>query len=94
MKTNKHIGSSFDEFLESEGMYHEIEAVAIKKYFAAMIAQKMLEESITKTQMAEMMQTSRAAVNRLLDPKNTSITLKTMESSAKAVGNKLTLELV
>jgi predicted XRE-type DNA-binding protein len=94
MKKNKHIGSSFDDFLESEGIYHEVEAIAIKKYFAAMVEKKMEEEAISKSKMAEMMHTSRSAVNRLLDPKNNSITLHTMETAAKVIGKKIKLELV
>jgi predicted XRE-type DNA-binding protein len=94
MKKNKNIGSSFDDFLESEGIYHEVEALAIKKYFAALIEKKMQDESISKTRMAALMQTSRSAVNRLLDPTNDSITLHTMENAARAIGKKLKLELI
>ena len=94
MKGNKHYGSSFNAFLEKEGVYHEVEAMAIKKYFAAIVENKMKEESISKSRMAEMMQTSRSAVNRLLDPTNNSITLKTMENTARVIGKKLRLELV
>lgn len=91
---NKNIGSAFDDFLEDEGIFHEVEAVALKKYFAALIEDKMRQETITKTQMASLMNTSRAAVNRLLDPDNDGITLKTMESAAKAIGKKIKIELV
>jgi len=54
----------------------------------------MEKENISKSKMAEMMETSRSAVNRLLDPGNNSITLKTMECAARAIGKKLKLELV
>ena len=94
METNKYYGSSFDSFLEEEGIYHEVEAIALKKYFAAIVENKMAEESISKTKMAELMNTSRSAVNRLLDPGNDSITLKTMENAAKVLGKKIRLELV
>jgi predicted XRE-type DNA-binding protein len=94
MKNKNNLGSTFGDFLDSEGIYHEVEAMAIKKYFAALIKNKMKEESISKTKMAELMNTSRSAVNRLLDPNNDSITLKTMESAAKAIGKKLKLELI
>ncbi len=94
MNKIKHYGSSFESFLEEDGIFHEVEAVAIKKYFAAMVEHKMNEESITKSKMAELMHSSRSAINRLLDPTNDSITLKTMEKAAKAIGKKIRLELV
>ncbi len=94
MKKHKNIGGLFDDFLEEEGIFHEVEAVAIKKYFAALIVKKMEDDNISKSRMAELMDTSRSAVNRLLDPYNNSITLKTMECAAKAVGKKLKLELI
>ncbi len=94
MKKKRNVGSSFDDFLEEEGIYHEVEAVDIKKCFAAVVSQKMEKENISKSKMAEMMETSRSAVNRLLDPGNNSITLKTMECAARAIGKKLKLELV
>jgi len=90
----KHHGSSFDSFLEDQGLFHEVEAIAIKKYFAAMVEKKMKDESISKSKMAELMHSSRSAVNRLLDPSNDSITLKTMENAAKVIGKKIRLELV
>jgi antitoxin HicB len=90
----KHHGSSFDSFLEDEGLFHEVEAIALKKYFAAVVEKKMKDESISKSKMAELMHTSRSAVNRLLDPTNDSITLKTMENAAKVIGKKIRLELV
>ena len=93
-KKNKHYGTSFDNFLEEEGIFHEVEAIAIKKYFAAMVEKKMVEDSITKSKLAELMHTSRSAVNRLLDPNNDSITLKTMENAAKVIGKKIRLELI
>ncbi len=94
MNNNKHLGSSFDDFLEKEDIYHEVESIAIKKYFVAMVENKMIEDSITKSKMAELMHSSRSAVNRLLDPTNDSITLKTMEKAAKVIGKKIRLELV
>jgi antitoxin HicB len=94
MKKNKHLGDAFENFLEAEGIYHDVQASAIKKYFAALIQTKMESDNISKSKMATIMHTSRSAVDRLLDPRNDSITLKTMENAAKAVGKKLKMELV
>jgi phage-related protein/DNA-binding Xre family transcriptional regulator len=90
----EHIGTDFDDFLEEEGYLAAAEAVAIKRVIAYQIEQMMTEQNITKTLMAERMNTSRAALNRLLDPKNKSVTLQTLERAASALGKKLQIELV
>lgn len=91
---NEHIGSSFDEFLEEEGLLAEAEAVAIKRVLAYQIAQLMEQKNLTKTEMAGRMQTSRASLNRLLDPENESATLQTLERAALALGKRLHVEFV
>ena len=90
---NKHIGSSFDDFLEEEGLLAEAEALAVKRAIAFQIDQLMEEHELSKTAMAKKMQTSRSALDRLLDPQNSSITLQTMERAALALGKKLTVAL-
>jgi len=90
---NKHIGSSFDDFLEEEGLLAEAEALAVKRAIAFQIDQLMEEHELSKTAMAKKMQTSRSALDRLLDPQNASITLQTMERAALALGKKLTVSL-
>ena len=89
---NKYIGSSFDDFLEEEGILAETEAVAIKRVIAYQLAQLMERQHISKTAMARQMKTSRSALNRLLDPENTSITLQTLERAAHAIGKRLRIE--
>lgn len=91
---NAHIGSSFDDFLEETGDSTEVSAVAIKRVIAWQVAQKMEAEKISKTRMAELMETSRSALDRLLDPTNTSVTLNTLDNAAKAIGKTLHVELV
>lgn len=90
---NKHIGSSFDDFLAEEAVLEETTAVAIKRVVAWQIAQEMKAQHLTKTALAEKMQTSRAALNRLLDETDTSLTLTTLTSAAKALGKNLRIEL-
>ena len=91
--TNKHIGSSFESFLEEEGIREETEAVALKRVLAWKIKQAMCEKALSKTAMAGLMETSRSQLDRLLDPENTSVTLHTMQRAAMCVGLKLRLEL-
>ncbi|HTD06006.1 XRE family transcriptional regulator [Undibacterium sp.] len=89
-----HIGSSFDDFLEEEGILDEVNAVAVKRVIAWQISHEMKRQKLSKTAMAERMHTSRAALNRLLDAEDTSLTLTTLSSAAAALGKKLKLELV
>jgi len=91
---NRHIGSDLDEFLQADGILAEVEAAAWKRVLAFQIEQEMVRRQLTKSQMALKMQTSRAAVNRLLDPTNGSVTLQTLERAALAVGKQLRIELV
>ena len=93
MKNNA-IGSTFDDFLAKEGISDEVEAGAIKKIIAYQLLETMKKEQITKTALATQLDTSRAAVNRLLDPDNESITLLTLKKAANVLGKKLRLELV
>jgi len=89
----QHIGSSFDEFLADEAMLEEVASVAIKRVVAWQIAQEMKAQNLTKTALAAKMHTSRAALNRLLDENDTSLTLTTLTSAAKALGKNVHIEL-
>ena len=90
----KHVGSDFDDFLVEEGLLAEAEAVAIKRVIAYQIAELMKEKNLTKTAMARQMNTSRAAVNRLLDPSNRSVTLQTLDRAARVLEKRLRVEFV
>lgn len=90
----EHLGSNFDDFLIEEGLLAEVEAVAIKRVIAYQVAELMKEKNLTKTAMAERMETSRAALERLLDPANESVTLQTLERAAMALGKRLRIEFV
>ncbi len=90
---NKHIGSNFDEFLEEEGILAETEAIAVKRVITFQIKQMMKQKHLTKAAMANEMNTSRSALDRLLDPTNAAITLQTLERAALALGKKLKIEL-
>jgi antitoxin HicB len=90
----KNIGSSFDDWLREEGIYEETTAVAIKRVLARQISQEMIDRKLTKSDMARRMNTSRAALDRLLDPENDAVTLNTLAKAAVAVGRQLHLELI
>ena len=90
---NRYLGSDFDRFLEEEGMLAEVEAGAIKKLVALEIQKIMREKQLSKNAMAKKMQTSRAVLDKLLDPESDFVTLKTLERAALALGKKLKVEL-
>ena len=89
----KHIGSSFDDFLEEEGILAKTEAVAIKRVIAFQVEQMMMEQKLSKTEMSRRMKTSRAALDRLLDPANQAVTLQTLDRAARALGKRLQISL-
>jgi antitoxin HicB len=94
VKKKGRIGSSFDDFLKKEGIYEEVTARAIKRVIARQLDALMEEEGLTKTELAKRMKTSRAQLDRLLDPDNESVTLGTLTRAAQAVGRQLWMELV
>ena len=89
----KNLGSSFDDFQKEEAMLEEVTAVAIKRVISWQIAQEMKVQQLTKTALAKRMHTSRAALNRLLDENDSSLTLTTLASAAAALGKKVNLQL-
>ncbi len=89
----KNIGSDFDEFLEEEGILEDVTAVAVKRFIAFQLAAKMDEANLSKAEMARRMETSRSALDRLLDPDNASVTLQTLQSAVRALGGRLKIEL-
>jgi predicted double-glycine peptidase len=91
---NKHKGTTVDSFLEEEGILESTEAAAVKRIIAYELGKKMKKDHLNKTEMAEQMKTSRSALERLLDPNNTSITLNTLAKAAHMVGKRLHVSLV
>jgi antitoxin HicB len=88
------IGSSFDDFLKEEHLYEEVTARAIKRVIARQLDALMQDQGLSKSSLAKRMNTSRAQLDRLLDPENESVTLGTLTRAAKAVGRQLRMELV
>lgn len=89
----KNFGSNFDDFLEEEGLLEDVTTVAVKRYIAYQLAEKMSVEHLSKAEMARRMDTSRSALDRLLDPENSAVTLQTLQSAATALGGRLKVEL-
>ena len=93
-KKNPHLGSSFESWLDQEGIREQVTSAAIKAVIARQLASEMKKKKITKKRMAELMKTSRAQVDRLLDPDNGSATIESLQRAAKIVGRELRMQLV
>jgi antitoxin HicB len=92
-KVRDHSGSTFDSFLEEEGIREEVEAVAIKRVLAWQLSQAMQEQQKTKQAMARQLHTSRSQLDRLLDPQNVSVTLDTITRAARALGKRVIIRV-
>ena len=92
--SNQHVGSSFESWLDEQGLRGEVTTAAVKAVLAHQLAEEMRKRNITKTRMAQLMQTSRAQLDRVLDPENGSATLDSLQRAARIVGKELRLELV
>jgi len=91
--SNRHIGSSLDDFLKEEGIFEENQAIAIKEVVAWQLADAMEKQSMSKTRLAVLLKTSRSQVDRLLDPTR-DVTLSSLQRAAALVGRKVQIELV
>jgi antitoxin HicB len=94
MARNKRSGSSFDSFLEEEGLLEEVSAAALKRVIAWQIERLMKDQAMTKSALAERMRTSRAQVDRLLDQENPALTLESLSGAAQALGQAVRIELL
>jgi DNA-binding Xre family transcriptional regulator len=94
MSKRNHRGSDFRDFLNEQGILGEVEAHALKQAVSLQLDQLLKKSELTKTEMAARMKTSRAAVDRLLDASNTSVTLNTLGKAARALGRKVNITLV
>jgi len=93
-KKNPRIGSSFESWLDEQGIREEVTAAAVKAVIARQLTAEMKKKKITKRRMATLMKTSRAQVDRLLDPDNGSATIESLQRAARIVGRELRMQLV
>ena len=94
MKKNKHIGSSFEDFLQTEDILEEVNVAAIKAVIARHLKEYMTKGDITQEAMAKQLRTSRSGLQRLLDPNNYSVTLLSLNRAALVIGKKVNINLV
>ena len=85
---------TLDDFLDEEGIREEVTLRAVKSVIALQLRQAMKDRNLTLSAMAREMDTSRAQLNRVLDPDAANVTLETLSRAAKVVGRGLKVELV
>lgn len=88
-----HTGSTFDSFLEEEGIREEVEAVAVKRVISWQLAEAMRQKKKTKQALAKELNTSRSQLDRLLDPQNIAVSLDTITRAARALGKRLIIRI-
>lgn len=94
MPRNPHAGSGIDDVLREDGVLEAIQAVAIKEVIAWQLGQAMKDRNLSKRKLAELMQTSRTQVDRVLDPKDGNVTIATLQRAAAVLGRKVQVELI
>lgn len=91
--TNPHFGSTLDSFLAQEGILEHTQAVALKRSIALQLNDLLIEQNLTQADLAKKMGTSKAAISRLLNPNNSSLTLHTLLKAARVLGKKIHLSI-
>jgi hypothetical protein len=89
----EHTGSTFDSFLEEEGIREEVEAVAVKRVISWQLAEAMRKKRKTKQALAKELNTSRSQLDRLLDPRNVTVSLDTISRAARVLGKRLVIRI-
>ncbi len=92
--SNPSVGGSLEDFLEELGERDEVYGGAIKRVLAWEIEEARKTQSVSKSEMALRMGTSRTQVERVLDPQNVAVSLDTLERAARSLGKKLRVTLV
>ena len=93
-KPNEAIGYSLDDLLKEDGVLNQAQAEAAKRVIAWQVQKMMETRHISKAQLARDLETSRGAIDRILDSGNTSMTLKSLGAIADLFGKRLEINLV
>lgn len=86
--------ATLDDFLDEDGVREEVTLRAVKSVTALQLQQAMKAQGLTRAAIAAEMKTSRAQLNRVLDPEASNVTLDTLSRAARVLGRELKVELV
>jgi len=89
MSNNKHMGSSMGSLFDELGEQEELDLLTRKKIISEQLTNAMKHMRMSKSALAEAMNTSRTVIHRLLDPSDTSVTLHTLAKASKALNLRL-----
>src|SRR6266571_5090689 len=78
-----HRGTDLRDFLSEKDLFEEAESRALRRGVALRLDRLRKEQRMSKSRLALRMNTSRAVVNRLLDPANPSISIAGLEKAAR-----------
>lgn len=76
--------------LRKKNPREEAKAIAVKSLLVGQFAQAMKDQKKTKFAMARELRTSRAYLDRLLDPQHTTVSLLTITRAASVLGKRVT----
>ena len=91
---NPHTGSTFQSWLEEEGIADDVNEAAVKAVLSYQLQREMERQGLSKKALAERLGTSRSEVYRVLDPNNEAVSLSTLRRAAAAIGKRLKVNLV
>jgi DNA-binding Xre family transcriptional regulator len=94
MTISKHTGQTFDQFLQEDGIYEEVQLMALKKTISHQIKMLLHKENIKKSELAQRMGTSRSSLDRLLRDESSNVTLNTINKAALVLGKRVDISLV
>ena len=89
-----HLGTDSRDVLRREALLEQAESRALMRAIALQLDRLRKEQRMSKSMLAMRMNTSRAAVDHLLDPANPSIPLATLVKAADVLKRRLQIELV
>lgn len=85
---------TLDDYLAERGLLESVSIGAEKLAISRQLTNEMAAKAISKTEMAKRMGTSRAQLDRVLNPQSQNVTIETLARAAQVLGRRLHIELV
>ena len=85
---------TFGDYLKESGRQERVSIAVEKMSIALQLAHQMDEQKVSKSEMAERMGTSRAQLDRVLNPASKNVTLESLARAAAVLGRRLQVKLL